>query len=276
MIRSRRPRPIGAPRPSGTARPISTTRCSTPPAGCGSPRGSVRQTTRRSARPDRIKPRPGCSRCNGPDDRRRCTIQERKCSRCSTCASRRIICSSRATPTTRCGSAAAAPATWSAGSIPKCSMPPAMCRSRRAGPPLFSTRTATASATTMSSPTSRSIRTRTSASWPACTGSLPARSTGRSGDPCSAIRDLSCGSIQDRTRRRPRCPRSMNRRPARTRRAAWTSTAKASSGHRWQAGNSPASTGRNARGRSTGPRRPASIAPKDGRSIRIRDRSSKA
>ena len=50
---------------------------------------------------------------------------------------------------------------WSAGSTPKCSTRPAMPPSRRAGRPMSWTPTATASATTMSSPVNRPIRART-------------------------------------------------------------------------------------------------------------------
>ena len=80
---------------------------------------------------------------------------------------RPITCNSPTTPTTRCGRRAAAAAAWSAGSTPRCSTRPAMRRSRRAGRRSSSTPTATASATIMSSPTSRSIPPRTSAS-PRC------------------------------------------------------------------------------------------------------------
>ena len=84
------------------------------------------------------------------------------------------------------------PATCSAGSIPKCSTPLATRRSRRAGLPSSSTQTETASATITSSPISQSIRTRTSASWPACTASPPARSMGRSGVRCWGFPGRSC------------------------------------------------------------------------------------
>ena len=59
------------------------------------------------------------------------------------------------------------------------------------------------------------------------------------------------------------------RRSTATVRAAWTSIATAWSGRRWRAGISRASTAANAKGRSTGRRRPASIARRAGRFIRF-------
>ena len=59
-----------------------------------------------------------------------------------------------------------------------------------------------------------------------------------------------------------------------TRRAAWTSTATAWSGRRSRAATRRASTAASARARSTARPRPASIAPKAGRSIRCPARSS--
>ena len=60
-----------------------------------------------------------------------------------------------------------------------------------------------------------------------------------------------------------------------TRRAAWISTATASSGWRSAAAIWPASTAASAKARSTAPPLPASTAPKAGRSIRAPARTSK-
>ena len=79
---------------------------------------------------------------------------------------------------------------------------------------------------------------------------------------------------------RPRSTRCRGRtrrhRRRASRRAAWTSTATASSGRCSRAGISPASIGASARARSTGRTPPASTAPKAGRSIRCRDRTTRA
>ena len=157
------PRPIGATRRSGTPRPTITMPCSTRRAGsgwrrrcaaCDNPafckKGSDHPVGQGlPARP--IGPAGGDARSKDDEIHVRRHLLRAP-----------ITCSSATTPTTRCGSAAAA--RWSAGSTPRCSTRPATPQSRRAGRRSCSTPTATASATTMSSPTSRSIRPRTSGS----------------------------------------------------------------------------------------------------------------
>ena len=120
-----------------------------------------------------------------------------------------------------------------------------------------STPTATASATRTSSPISRSIPPRTSASTRRSTAWRRARSMARSGDRCwacpaSLVRLVA--RIESAGRRR--CPRSTRcrgtirrRRLRASRRAAWTSTATASSGRCSRAGSSPASIAASARAR---------------------------
>ena len=106
--------------------------------------------------------------------------------------SRRIICSSASTRTTRCGRAAAV--RLSVGSTPRCSTKPETPPRRRAGRHWCSTPTATASGMPPSSRTSRSIRRRTSASPAASTRSCRAQWTVRCGErsACSPARGRSC------------------------------------------------------------------------------------
>ena len=109
------------------------------------------------------------------------------------------------------------------------------------------------------------------------------RPTDRSGERCRACRARSVASCPERIRRRRRSRRSTKcrgttrrRRRRASRRAAWTSTATASSGRCSRADSSRASIAASARGRSTVRRRPASTAPKAGRSIRCRVRTTRA
>ena len=73
-----------------------------------------------------------------------------------------IICSLATTQTRPCGPAAVD--RWSDGSTPRCSTRPATSRNRKAGRRSFSTPTATANATSTSSPINRSTRPKTNAS----------------------------------------------------------------------------------------------------------------
>ena len=122
-----------------------------------------------------------------------------------------------------------------------------------------------------SSPTSRSIRRRTSASPAGYYAMMPSPVDGSIwgtfgvfGGAGGVVR-LDPGSI----RRRRRSPRSTTSRCRATARAAATSTARASSGCRWRAAISAASTAASARARSTARKRPATSAPKAGASISI-------
>ena len=128
---------------------------------------------------------------------------------------------------------------------------------RRAGARSSSTTTATASATPTPNRISRRIRRRTSGSTCSTTATRRRR-TARCGERFRACRARSCVSSPARIRRRPRSPNTTRcrgttrrRRCRASRRAAWTSTARASSGRCSRADISRASIAASARARST-------------------------
>ena len=177
------------------------------------------------------------------------------------------------TPTTRCGSAARGLSRD--GSTPRCSMRPAMLRSRRAGRRSSSIPMATASATSTSSRTRQSMRARTSVSCraPAPTRSCRIRATARFGTRSACLPGLRdfCASTP-----RPGFPRSITFRSPDMASAAVISTRTASCGVRPRTAAWSASIAASAKARSTDPMRPAITVPRALPSTAIPARASRA
>ena len=125
---------------------------------------------------------------------------------------------------------------WSAGSTARSSRRRVTKRRRKVGRRSSSIRTATANATTMLSPVSRLTQPRIKGSTPPFMAWRQARSMGQCGVRSWASPAPSSVSVRARTRLRQHSPKSSSRRCPATRRAAWISTAMASSGLPLQAG----------------------------------------